>query len=50
MLILFAFFIAFLRGEEEACVLGTQTGCSTAVAIGLTKQIAAQVCLFFPFA
>jgi N-acetylmuramoyl-L-alanine amidase len=29
--------------SEAVCILGTQTGCSTAVAIGLTNQIAAEL-------
>ena len=28
------------QDESNACILGTQTGCSTGVALGLTLQIA----------
>jgi hypothetical protein len=43
MLIVIAFLILLAQCEEEACTLGTQTGCSTGIALGLTNQIAAQV-------
>jgi len=41
---LFVFFCLFhVYGEEAACTLGTAGGCSTDVAVGLTRQIAAQL-------
>ena len=35
--------VAVAEQEENTCILGTQTGCSTDVALGLTKQIAAKM-------
>ena len=32
-----------LAQEENACYLGTQTGCDTSIALGLTNQIAAEM-------
>ena len=32
-----------LQEDNATCILGTQTGCSTDIALGLTKQIAAKM-------
>ena len=32
-----------LAQDENSCILGTQTGCDTSVALGLTNQIAAEM-------
>ncbi len=35
--------VALASQESNTCILGTQTGCSTDIALGLTKQIAAKM-------
>ena len=45
--IIFTTLAFFVHAEEESesntCILGTQTGCSTDVALGLTNQISAKM-------
>jgi len=43
MILLFVSLVLCFSFAQSQCILGTQSGCSTAVAIGLTRQIASQL-------